>query len=106
MRPTLSRLPTASPLPWKHSLHHLPSNHQPSVLILAGDQIAVNHDVVGEDVAELGGEFELGAESAQLGFEMLGRRRDPEFITCLSVTAVMRHSWSGRERIRWSLEPL
>ena len=35
----------------EHALHHQPRDHRPRVLVLAGDQIAVGDEVVGEEVA-------------------------------------------------------
>lgn len=74
--------------PWNYSsrsvapggqqLHHLPGDHRPGVLVLAGHQVAVDHPVVGEWIAKPGLGFEAGTHAPQLGLGVVRRRLDAQ----------------------------
>ena len=57
-------------------LHQQACDHRRGVLVLAGDEVAVDHPVVGERVTTTLGSLEPCAGGAQLGFGVLRRRGD------------------------------
>ncbi|MEZ5312348.1 MAG: hypothetical protein R2862_01195 [Thermoanaerobaculia bacterium] len=55
----------------RDALEHQPGHHRSGVLVLTGDQVTVDDEMVGEEVAQrMGPPFEEGTGGTQRGFRM------------------------------------
>jgi len=69
--------------------HHFLCHFPPLHLVLPRHNRTINNNMVGEDITECRRTFKESTRYAQVTFRVHGRYLDAQFLTCLSVTAVI-----------------